>query len=378
LLGPVVAPSGEYLVTAPIVVQSVQGLQFEGAGMESTFFVPDGTFDSVFEFDGLAYSRIGGFTITSGETHDIDTAIKIEWTAAAYRSTTQNEFHQIYLRNLTTRAGFGIGVDSSANQVDMQTFYKCVVAGTWTVGEGTDWQVGFESGNGTNGNTLAHDFIGCTVTAWARGVLWNASSGNWWGGAIGFNGIDFYVDGGNSQISINNVRSETSERFLSTGGPAGSSRQMTINNVNWIADALDSPYVFMYWKLSGGLVLNNVSVTACGGEPRLELQNGKPLAVTLTGCALEVAAEDLIVDNGSGGYSALFLSYANLMNDTDFATVISFYQEGDAVALDTGFFGAVPTGQPTITGARDDGTALADLLTELATLGLIVDSTTAT
>ncbi len=33
--------------------------------------------------------------------------------------------------------------------------------------------------------------------------------------------------------------------------------------------------------------------------------------------------------------------------------------------------------KPTVTGARDDGTALADLLTELETLGLLTDSSTA-
>ena len=42
-----------------------------------------------------------------------------------------------------------------------------------------------------------------------------------------------------------------------------------------------------------------------------------------------------------------------------------------------GFYGTAPAIKPTVTGARDDGTALADLLTELATLGLITDSSTA-
>ena len=42
-----------------------------------------------------------------------------------------------------------------------------------------------------------------------------------------------------------------------------------------------------------------------------------------------------------------------------------------------GFYGATPAAKPTVTGARDDGTALADLLTELATLGLLTDSSTA-
>lgn len=43
-----------------------------------------------------------------------------------------------------------------------------------------------------------------------------------------------------------------------------------------------------------------------------------------------------------------------------------------------GFYGAVGTVKPTITGARDDGTALASLLTALEDMGLLVDSSTPT
>lgn len=42
-----------------------------------------------------------------------------------------------------------------------------------------------------------------------------------------------------------------------------------------------------------------------------------------------------------------------------------------------GFYGATPAAKPTITGSRSGNAALADLLTDLATLGLITDSTTA-
>ena len=43
-----------------------------------------------------------------------------------------------------------------------------------------------------------------------------------------------------------------------------------------------------------------------------------------------------------------------------------------------GFYNTTPGTKPTITGARDSNPALADLLTKLAALGLITDSTTAT
>lgn len=41
-----------------------------------------------------------------------------------------------------------------------------------------------------------------------------------------------------------------------------------------------------------------------------------------------------------------------------------------------GFFNTTPVAKPTVTGSRSDGTALASLITALASLGLITDSTT--
>jgi hypothetical protein len=49
----------------------------------------------------------------------------------------------------------------------------------------------------------------------------------------------------------------------------------------------------------------------------------------------------------------------------------------DGAANKAGFFGATPVGQPTVTGSRGGNAALASLLTALAQLGLVVDSTTA-
>lgn len=43
---------------------------------------------------------------------------------------------------------------------------------------------------------------------------------------------------------------------------------------------------------------------------------------------------------------------------------------------DIGFYNTTPAAKPTITGVRDSNAALASLLTELATLGLLTDSTT--
>ena len=49
--------------------------------------------------------------------------------------------------------------------------------------------------------------------------------------------------------------------------------------------------------------------------------------------------------------------------------------EGNSTGI--GFFGSTPVAKPSITGSRGGNAALADLLTDLASLGLITDSTTA-
>lgn len=60
----------------------------------------------------------------------------------------------------------------------------------------------------------------------------------------------------------------------------------------------------------------------------------------------------------------------------------SSWQEGVRVTADTGgvklgFYAATPVAKQTVSGSRTDGTALASLLTALANLGLITDSSTA-
>ena len=48
---------------------------------------------------------------------------------------------------------------------------------------------------------------------------------------------------------------------------------------------------------------------------------------------------------------------------------------GTDSAQKLGFWGATPVSKPTVTGSRDGNAALADLLTKLASMGLITNST---
>jgi hypothetical protein len=104
---------------------------------------------------------------------------------------------------------------------------------------------------------------------------------------------------------------------------------------------------------------------------------------------LEATGTDLIISNWSGtGFNGTQRSYARLSADAHntqwagkFEFVDALYNNVrhtiDGAGNTLGFHGATPVAQQTVTGSRGDGTALANLLSALDELGLIVDSTTA-
>lgn len=74
---------------------------------------------------------------------------------------------------------------------------------------------------------------------------------------------------------------------------------------------------------------------------------------------------------GSGGTAGVGRLRGN-RDDSTFDEALAWGTSGSAATL--GFYGATPAVKPTVTGSRGGNAALADLLTELATLGLITDS----
>jgi hypothetical protein len=104
---------------------------------------------------------------------------------------------------------------------------------------------------------------------------------------------------------------------------------------------------------------------------------------------LEATGSDLLLSNWSGtNFNGTQRSYARFSADamnTQWAGKLEFVQALygatrhvlDGTANTVAFHGATPQTQPTITGSRTDGTALANLLTALAARGDIINNTTA-
>ena len=94
---------------------------------------------------------------------------------------------------------------------------------------------------------------------------------------------------------------------------------------------------------------------------------------TLTG---ETTADDLTV-NGTLTVVGAAVFEATLVVGTNATISGNLAQTGEAAfGGDVGFFGTHPVGKQTVTGSKGGNAALANLLTVLASFGLIIDSST--
>lgn len=148
--------------------------------------------------------------------------------------------------------------------------------------------------------------------------------------------------------------------------------------------AIENGTAFLAGVNSSGPVLVN-------GADLTVKDNAKGYRFRRGGSALDLEATgaDLILSNWSGtGFNGTQRSYdrysadaLNVQHAGRREYVASLYGavrhviDPDANTL--GFHGATPVTQQTVTGSRGDGTALANLLTALDALGLIVDGSTA-
>jgi Pectate lyase superfamily protein len=222
-------PPGAYKVTSDLLIRSVEGFVFAGAGSDLTLLVASGPGFStaVLNIDGSARGKYEGFSIIGDGTESsgnkaLPNGINLTWTTAASRSTTANVFSDIYVKSLKFSCGIRMGAPSgTARQVDGTTIRDVIVAGggSATYKYSTLYLRGFCFGNGTSGNQ--YDFA--VYNSWASGCqagVYNAASGFiWYGGEPTANGTEFYFAGEMAQTTIQGIQSQDSGRLLyATGG----------------------------------------------------------------------------------------------------------------------------------------------------------------
>lgn len=190
-------------------------------------------------------------------------------------------------------------------------------------------QLTLRSGDGlasaTNGGT--------TIVRGGNGTTVGGSGGN-----IQLNGGNGYTNGGNLELASGfaNSGAETGAIFTALGGE----RNVSGGTLDFSAGSGSVGSGGSANFSSGG------SGSAAGGSINFGLQGGA-------------------TDDGE-------ITFKNPAAET----YAYFKNDGPGGAQQIGFFNATPVVRPDITGSRATGAALQNLLTELANLGLITDSTT--
>ncbi|MEV1049660.1 hypothetical protein [Streptomyces sp. NPDC049887] len=155
------------------------------------------------------------------------------------------------------------------------------------------------------------------------------------------------------------------------------------SQVTGLTAGLDAKADLTGATFTGAVTLNGADLSVLG--------TGKGYRFRRGGGALDLEAtgSDLLISNWSGtAFDGTQRSYMRLSADalnTQIAGKVEFVEalygatrhvlDGSADTL--AFHGATPVAKQTVTGSRGDGSALASLLTALANLGLITDSSTA-
>jgi len=117
---PILIPHGIWCVNRPIEMFGLTGVEFLGSGSR-TRFAPTAAMASVLHVDGSFGGHYGKFSIEAKNTTElVDSCISYQWTPAVARSSSNNKFSDIEIRNTRFAYGLNIAADpgSDARQID--------------------------------------------------------------------------------------------------------------------------------------------------------------------------------------------------------------------------------------------------------------------
>lgn len=163
---------------------------------------------------------------------------------------------------------------------------------------------------------------------------------------------------------------------------------LSLDAATVIADAINEA------SSGGQIIADDILITSTVGD--IDLSSAGAVTVSAPGNILFSSGNSRFAVNGSGIAFLTGATSSNSVAISGAAVTVSALESGASLGLQAdsslslscnngalninslrvGFFGVTAISQPTITGAKAGNTALASLLTQLAALGLITDSTT--
>jgi hypothetical protein len=285
----IVLPAGLYLLGAQINIRSVLGLEIVGAG--NCELRADTNMTAVFDINGMAYSHLGGFTITGTTGVQVDNVIHTYWTVAgAQRTNHSNSYHDLTIRDLDYITGIRVGVLAATGQVDNDEYRNISIAGAWATGETARYQYGIYFGTGTSGNNLVHHAYKLTLSHNRWHIYIDATQVSVFG--AGFDGSEVDIRFGTTgYASLHSVRSEEATRFITTAGPAAVAPMISVSDVLWDAGSLNADGVWINMTVAGVLYLRNVAMYGATVTPKMALGlSTYPIRVIIDGLLIRGSA----------------------------------------------------------------------------------------
>lgn len=299
-LGQVVLPFGRVPVTTPIRVRSVLDLDIRGYGA-GTKLQPAATgMECVLDLNGTAYSSFRDFMVVGSGSYSCTRAVWVRWNGA-YRSSTQNEFRNIKVRDLRFTDAFQVGDPANAGvQVDQTNWYNCLSAGQSST-DATLWRSGFHFGEGTYGNNVIHSAFGCGAIRHKWNVYVDACQLGWWGGIVQAGAVDFFLNS-STYFHAAGFRSENSGRLVETGGPATFSQQVTFDDVDWHCEQMNADGYFAKVRCGGVYKFRNVQIPKVTGKtPKIIGDGAGHQLIEIDGVTTTTPAVDLVAGTSTNG-----------------------------------------------------------------------------
>lgn len=360
---------GTYKITADINIVSTLGFHLAGAGPEATVIVASGTgfTNAVININGSYHGIYEGFTLKGDGTDQESNGIILQWNSAlASRSTTQNMFRDLNVRNLNFVNGINLGFNTGTPQTDGTTFSNVVVAGgqaanSWSTSG--NWQKAIILGNGNQGNNYDHVLLNTSWSNCYYGLYCNASCFELTGSQPGSNAVDFFLAPA-GYIGIMGVQSQNSGQLIAATGGSGVNkvavRDVYVQTVflvstgQWVSvTGGAASWLFENVAVNtlssggaGGLGVPLMSFSGSGAKENITLVNVSQMAPPSTGVVVT-----------SGG-SVICIGYIQLNSSSQVGTEFPFwclnaralYSQGLAAALPSatangeGFYYATDTG----------------------------------
>jgi Pectate lyase superfamily protein len=323
-------PPGTYKVTSDLLIQSVEGFAFSGAGAELSILRASGTgfTTAVLNIDGSAKSSFQGFSIAGDGTEGsggnaLPNAINLTWTTAARRSTTANVFSDIYVRGLKFSCGMRMGAPSgTTRQVDGTTIRDVIIAGLGnaTFAYTTLYLYGFYFGNGITGNQYDYVAYNSYASGCQTGVYSNASGFEWYGGQPAQNATEFRFAGAPVQATIQGIQSQASGQLLNVTGGSGSAT-VSVRDVLFSTNSLvSSGYWIQVTGIARGWEFSNVRAYTGTASPVIFFSgSGSAEVATLINVAQQNTVTAGIVVQSGG--SVKLVNYMQLAANGQVAAV---------------------------------------------------------